>query len=236
MDPNHPHFTTLVSILTPIRIQGSELTDQRTIKDNHGVKGLEHMLDNVMDTSSHKNTAKWYRFKILLKIDDCDQEAVDWTESGYEKYKSYVDYIISPRTPKQSKEESISNHQRMHYSHIHHWLHDCYTIAPKSRYYWLWNHCNTIKSEGWDDVLYQYKGDVNIPISPTYPNRAGGALFPIIPRELVEFNITNGIETPVCGGGPFDLWWEQVAKNADGKKYGVNKCIDIEVNSGGEKL
>lgn len=219
---NYPHFTTLISLLTPIRIQIGDVVDNASIKANYGIKGLEHMLENVMHTSKYKNSEIGYGFKIILKIDDCDQEAIDWIKSGYEKYKSYVDYTITPRIPTSIEKESIQNPSRMHFSHIHFWMQDCYNIAPKSRYYWLWNHCNSIITDGWDEVLYQYKGDTNIPISPTYPTRPGGAMFPIIPVELVDINVKDGIETPICGGSPIDIWWE--------KKYGIHKCIDIEVN------
>lgn len=199
----------LISFLTPIRISNGDNIDNNSVQVNHGAAGLDSMLDNLFSTSMYMETQDdKYKFSVVLKIDECDQEAIDWTTSAnYTKHASHVKYIITPR--EQADETgTVCNEPRMHYTHIHYWLHECYEAAPKSKYYMLWNHFGHMLTDGWDKILHDYTGPVDKVLSPHHPSRGGGALAPIVHHSLVQTNIDNGIKTPIAGGSPFDLWWE----------------------------
>jgi|21_taG_2_1085346.scaffolds.fasta_scaffold00045_63 hypothetical protein len=210
----------LVTFLAPIRISTGD-ADQNSVKYNYGIKGLEHTLNNILEKSSWKNMVDGYKFNISLKIDECDDLANEWIYDGYEKYKSYVMYNITPRIPS-ALTEPPSNLSRMHYTHCNYWYQDCYDIAPVSRYYWIWNQCNEIMSADWDQVLHDYNGLRDKVLSGTYPTRAGGCLFPIVPKELVDENIKEGLTTPIVGTSPADIYWEQ--------KGWYGSSVDIQIN------
>ena len=202
----------LISFLTPIRMSSGDTVDNASVKANHGAAGLDSMLDVLFSTSAYMEALDdRYKFSVILKIDECDQEAIDWLSTpNYEKYSSYVKYVISPREHIDAGGE-VHNAPRMHYTHIHHWLHECYQIAPKSKYYMLWNHFGHMLTQGWDKILHDYSGPVDKVISPHHPSRPGGALAPIVHHSLVQANIDKGIKTPIAGGSPFDTWWEKAA-------------------------
>ena len=163
-----------------------------------------------------KNLEDKYKFSLVLKIDESDQEAIDWLSTpNYEKYSSYVKYVVSPR------EVDGNNHSRMHYTHSHHWLHECHQIAPSSKYYMLWNHFGHMLTEGWDEILANYDGPVDKVLSPHHPTRQGGALAPIVHHDLIQANIDEGIEPSIAGGSPWDLWWE--------RKVGYYRMNEIQI-------
>ena len=194
----------LVNFLTPIRISPSADVCSAAVDNNYGIKGLEDMLKNLVEKSLYRNQEDGYKFRVVLKIDDDDVEALKWIDESYSEYESYVDYVVSNRIPKSVDPESIHDKTRLHYTHIHYWMQECTDISQKSKYYWLWNHNNQILTDQWDIELYDYNGPLDKVLSPLHSTRFGGMLSPIVPRGLLEDN--HELETPICGGSPFDAW------------------------------
>lgn len=183
----------LVTFLCPIRVDLSEKYDinEYHLNANEGLEGLKRMLDTIPLTASGK-----HEYEIIIKVDDDDVSAINWLEQNQNNYP-WMKYIVTERG---------SNHHKAQYSVIHEWLNECYKVAKPSKWYWLWNHNNQLKTKdiNWDEILEANNEDFIWPKTDVHENWSGaGNLFPIVSRKKVE-EINS-----VCDESPFDLFWER---------------------------
>ena len=182
-------YKKLVSFIFGVRFSDGNDVLTNSFENNFGIEGFLNMVDSVYDTSTHKGKGE-YGYEFCIKLDSCDKVGIDFVNNGLNStQKKFIRYTITDRGTSYCIRNNIDP-QHAHTGIDHIWLNQAYNISKPSRYYWIWNHGNIMRKDGWDEYIHENNQKWYKPWTDHHINSGNGVgtmnIFPILDHDLIK--------------------------------------------------
>ena len=198
-------YKKLVSFIFGVRFSNGNDVLTNSFENNFGIEGFLNMVDSVYDTSTHKGKGE-YGYEFCIKLDSCDKVGIDFVNNGLNStQKKFIRYTITDRGTSYCIKKNIDPQPAdMGIDHI--WLTQAYNISKPSRYYWIWNHGNIMRKNGWDEYIHENNQKWYKPWTDHHINSGNGVgtmnIFPLLHHDLIKERGT------IAGKPVADSYWE----------------------------